>query len=244
MPLLAGMRGRVVQIIPDRGAVIEGQATVVSGLWGMGREVAGPVVLYPLGSAHAPTVVIPGCILIVPGAVDEAVVRDASAGRAGAIFAASAAPQIVEELAGMPCAALLDGTQPPPHEPPCALALAHGFGNQPLGNDIIQAIAAQAGTGEWGLIAPATNLFRNQRPELLLSLRATMPVTQRVDAALEPGAQVWVIGGVHAGASGKLVRLLGSPFVFPSGIHAHAARVQLEDGTDATIALANLQRVG
>jgi hypothetical protein len=240
-PVVAGMRGRVASIVPGRGAVITGQAAVARGLIGFGPEVFGPLVFWPLGNSSANAAVAPGTILVVAGELTDEIWSAAVAGGAAGIIAGSASPTWITELTGAECTALLDNSLPAARPPALALMLAHGFGVRPLGREFWQLLAGC--NGQSVLLSPATDLARGQRPEVILSM-APASGGGRVTASLEAGAPVWVLGGEFDGATGRVVRILRTKQVMPSGLHAPAVRVALDTGGEVIVPQANVQRVG
>lgn len=241
--LLAGLRGRVTRIVPERGAVIEGSVTAIQGLFGFGAEVVGPIVHFPVGNVQAASLVKPGSILVIPGPLTDEILFAAIAGHAAGGFAASAQPQPIKTLTRAEPTALVDGTQPPAADLPITVVLAHGFGEHQLAREIWQILGAAA--GHIALLAPATNIQRNQRPELLIPLPAQVSAPAGpADISLKAGMAVWTVGGTHDGAPGHIIRLLSSGQVMPSGIRTRAALVHLTSGADVVLPLTNLQRIG
>lgn len=237
-PVLAGLRGRVVRVLPERGAVVAGTATVVAGLAGFGRAVVGPLAFLPT-TAMFPQQLPPGAISMVTGELTRDLLNMAIASRAAGIFAASARPETIEMLAGTDCTALVDGTLAPTNTLPLSIVLAHGFGTRTLRAEIAQVLAGAV--GQPLLLNPGTS---SQPPELLMPLPWQATARNERTADLLPGMAVWVAGGEAHGLAGRVVRVLNSGQALPSGIRAHAARVRLENGTEVTLPLANLQRVG
>ncbi len=242
-PLLAGLRGRIARIIPERGAVIEGNVTAIEGLFGFGQPVVGPLVHFPIGNAQAKSLVKPGSILVVPGDLTDEILFAAIAGKAAGVFAASAHTQPIKTLTRCDPIALVEGTQTPPDDVPLALVLAHGFGEPGPIREIWEILGAAA--GHLALLIPTTQIHYNRRPELLIPLPTQVPVQSGVaEVSLMAGVPVWVTGGELDGASGRIARLLSSGQVMPSGIRTRSALVHLENGADIVLPLANLQRIG
>lgn len=240
-PVLAGLRGRVVRIIPERGVVVAGTATVIAGLAGFGPATVGPVIFLPSPSAFSPA--LPqGAIGIATGELTRDLLNMAIAGRLAGIFAASARPETIEMLAGTDCTALLDGSLPATNTLPLSIVLAHGFGVRTLKAEIVQVLAGAV--GQPILLNPGMAGEAGRPPELLLPLPWQTPIRTERTARLVPGVAVWVKGGEHDGLSGRMVRVLSAGQVFPSGVRARAARIRLESGIEVTLPLANLQRVG
>ncbi|MBA3824503.1 MAG: hypothetical protein H0X24_11495 [Ktedonobacterales bacterium] len=237
-PILAGLRGRVRRVLPERGAIIGGVADVAEGVAGFGPPAVGPLIVF----AGTPSAIMPGAVVVIPGELTGEVLAIALSGRASGIFAASAQPQLIESLLGTECSALLDGSLPPMNVAPLGIVLAHGFGTQPLRGEYLHVINSHLGQAV--LMMTQTNLTQQVRPALVLPLPwQSMPQGTRPGGMLA-GAHVWVTGGPHHGAAGRIMRVLTANYVFPSGIRAPAARLKLEGGPEVTLPLANLQPVG
>ena len=241
VPVLAGLRGRVVRVIPERGVVIAGTVTQIAGVAGFGFAAVGPLTFLPAPSAF-PTPLPPGAIGIVTGELTRDLLNMAIAGRLVGIFAASARPETIEMLAGTDCTALMDGSLPPTNTLPLNIVLAHGFGARTLKAEIAQVLAGMV--GQPILLNPGVAGVAGQSPELLLPLPWQAHARGERSTRLVPGVVVWVTGGEHHSLSGRVVRVLSTGQVLPSGVRAHAARIRLESGIEVTLPLANLQRVG
>jgi hypothetical protein len=239
--VLAGLRGRVKRVVPERGVVIGGTATVVEGLAGFGPPAVGPLFFLPPENAF-PQIVPPGALVVVPGELTQDALNVALTSRAAGIFAASAQPQIIEALAGTECSALLDGSLPPTNPLPLSIVLAHGFGRRQLRPEILHVLNTQV--NQAALLNPAQRSQNGQRAELVIPLPWQAPPRMSFDNAIIAGAAVWVSGGDFHGVAGRVARVLHSGQVMPSGVRVRAARVRLENGAEVTLPLANLQRVG
>lgn len=239
-PVLAGLRGRVKRVIPERGVVIAGTATVVVGVAGVGQPVVGPLVFLPPSGAinQMPS----GAVAVITGELTRELLSAARAARAVGICAPSASPEVIELLTGTECTALIDGSMPPTNPPPLSVLLVHGFGRRPLRTELAQVLGSH--TGQPALLQPAMHQTHGQPPQLVLPLPWQSAPRISFDDTIIPGALVWVLGGDFHGAAGRVARLLHAGQVLPSGIRARAARVRLENGTEVTLPLANLQRVG
>jgi hypothetical protein len=225
-------------VLPERGVVIGGVADVAQGIAGFGTAVVGLLSVY----AGNPQAIPPGGIVVVPGELTRDVLSLMVNARAIGVFAAAAQPPLIESLLGTECSALLDGSLPPMNQPPISIVLAHGFGDQLLRGEYLQVVNSHL--GQPALLLTQTNLARQMQPALVMALPwQSMPHGPQ-PAGLRQGMSIWIIGGPHDGAAGRILRVLTTGYVFPSGIRAPAARVRLEDGTDVTLPLANLQPVG
>jgi hypothetical protein len=236
--ILAGLRGRVRRVLPERGVVIGGVADVAAGVVGFGMPTVGPLVVYAGNGGNVPA----GAVLVVPGELTPPLLSFALNARIGGIFAASAQPQTLEAMLGTECSALLDGTLPPTNPVQMGIVLAHGFGMRPLRGEYLHVINSHL--GQPALLITQAQPRLGAYPALVLALPwQSMPQPAR-SPGLSQGTLAWVQGGQYDGAAGRVLRILTTGYVFPSGIRAHAARLKLEDGTEVTLPLANLQPVG
>src|SRR5262249_3121190 len=107
-PVLAGLAGRVLEVSPVRGVLIDSVATVLTGMVGLGGGVAGPLAF--LGRESLAVVPIPrGAILIYPQRLPLTLLQRAASGGAAGIIAASVSALELEAFARIDLTAALDG---------------------------------------------------------------------------------------------------------------------------------------
>lgn len=238
VPLVAGLRGRVARIEPEVGAVVQGVATVAGALWGLGRDVAGPLVALSPGSSRAAAA---GSILIVPGELTGAIWQTAQAARVGGVFAATARPALLAEALGAEITSLVDGTATV--APLFSLALVQGFSARPPATDFWQALRER--DGQPALLCPRTNLGGEARPTLCIALPELAAATMAIpDMRIMPGATVWVAGGEYDGAVGQVLAVCAANQPVLCGVRTAAACVRLPNGVEVILPLANLIRAG
>ncbi len=234
-PLMAGMPGRVVRVLPRRGVVITGAATVIGALAGWGPIVTGPLAFL----AEQPY--MPGTILVVPGQLTQAIAQRAMDAGVTGIIAASLAAATASTLAGEEISAILDGTAAPANRH-LAVAVVHGFGDWIMDEAILPLLGAHA--GQVALLDPATNIPRGQRPEIVIGLSAgTIMETSQPTYMLAEGGMVWIKSGRSVGMRGRIQAILVRSTIVPSGIRARCARVRLENGQEELVPLVNLQGI-
>jgi hypothetical protein len=241
-PLYAGIRGRVGRVIPERGVVIEGLATVLTATCGFGGIVAGPLHVLSPDEVTAVTVMPPGSIVLFERALTSEVLFAAQASHVAAVIAASGSSHLIDTYVGGDCTALLDGSILTPPALPFSLVLLHGFGPGHATPDLWRHLQSYA--GQVVLCHPHTNVLRGWRPELIVAeSRQTAPLTEG-DPNLSVGATVWISGLEEGSHVGTIASILTSGQILPSGIRAYAASVRLQNGTKVIAPLANIQRVG
>lgn len=240
-PVLAGMRGHVRRVVPERGVVIGGPASVVVATFGMGHPAVGTLLVLPPG-VTVPPGLPPGAVLVSTVEMTLDLWQRALAAQAVAVIAASARPAVVAQIAGTDATALADGSHAPAQPVPMALLLAHGFGARALKPELAQILSAHH--GQIVLVDPVMDPVFLHRPECVIPLPWQTPIPPDREGGVIPGALVWVRGGPANGLTGRVAGILQHAQPQPNGIRALAAQVNLENGTRVTVPLANVQRIG
>lgn len=242
-PLLAGLAGTALEVIPGQHVTIEGVATVVQGLLGLGGSAAGPLVMLPRGESLAVVSIPAGAIILFPQPAPLMLLQRAIASGARGVIAASAAPREIEALARTDLSAVYDGLAPDPVGFPLALVLTEGLGSQQMSAATYNVLEQRL--GEIVLISGATDPQTNLRPEVLLSLPHETPAAATpLLSVLEPGAQVRVVAGALRGAAGVIVHVFPRRQFDATGILTPCAVVRLANGAIHTLALHTLDRIG
>jgi hypothetical protein len=241
--LLAGLGGRVVEVSPAGGIQLEGVATVVAGLLGLGGGAAGPLTFLPPGESAAVLPIPPGGIIVHPQRVPLTLLQRAAAGGAAGLVAASAAAHELEAFARADLTAVLDGLVPGIERFPLPLLLTEGVGEAPMDPSVLQTLTACA--GQVALLFGHTIPRWNLRPELLIAPPANaVTMALPADCALVPGAQARIAAGALRGARGELAHVFTAQPPDPLGRHTPSAQLRLQDGRLVVVPLANLDRVG
>ncbi len=248
--IAAGLRGRVVALTGRGSVVIEGQAAIVGGTLGAGRQVAGPLTSWQApGIAQGQAYIPPGAILVVPGPLNLAMLRQAVNSGIVGIVASSISTQDFESFLHTNLLDLLNAPNPElllKHMPPLTILLTEGLGSAAMPVRTLNLLNKYQGVTALlsGLASPRTPRY----PELVIPLpvkemiqhtSSTMP-----DLELKPGALVRVCSGRYEGTIGEINYLFSHQQTFPSGIKARAARIRLEDGSLLVVPLPVLERIG
>lgn len=242
-PLLAGLAGRVVEITPGQHVTIEGAATVLHGLLGLGGPAAGPLVMLPRGESLAVVPIPAGAVILFPQPVPMVLLQRAIAGGARGIIAPSAAPRELEALARTDLSAVYDGLAPEPAGFPLTVVLTEGLGVLPMSAAAYGLLAPRL--GDVVLLSGATDPRANIRPEVTLSLpRDSATAMTPLPASLEPGAQVRIAEGPHRGAAGEIVHVFSRRQLDAAGALVPCVLVRLDDGTARVLPLHVLDRTG
>ncbi len=248
--LSAGMRGRVVDITRRGGVIIETRAAVVQGAIGAGGQVAGILTVWQTPStSRGQQPIPPGAILVIPGPLNIAMLRQAMSAGISGVVASSISSRDLEGFLRVDLVQLVgygNIEMAQAHLPPITLLLTEGLGTIAMPARTVHLLKQYEGSV--ALLSGTTSVRQSIFPELIISLPTKEaqenwhPVTP--DPVLAVGAHVRVCAGDYEGAIGEIRHLFTHQQEFTSGVRARAARLQLEDGSTLVIPLALIERIG
>lgn len=225
----AGLMGSISEIIPEYGAVIQTQGSLVQGVWGNGKVGEG-VLSIPADYWTSP--------------LDEAALADVESGQllaAGsclhaAVFEAAAG----KELAGMILNRLAPELIPMASELSIPVIVLGGFNSgQP---DMQTFDILNAGAGKTACVnACEVDLLKGQRPEVIIpDIEGEPEAELGFQGIVAAGQHVRIISGEYAGSVGEVTAVPKSPTNFESGLDLPSAVIQLEDGESVSVPQRNL----
>ncbi len=262
--ILAGLSGRVVEITPRGGVVIESRAAIIQGPIGAGNQVAGKLTFwnssynvqsFGAGSGISATGAVPPqasstpTILVVPGPLNFAMLRQAMNMGVAGVVASSISSRDLEGFLGTNLISLIsqvDAERASESLPPITLLFTEGLGTVAMPPPTVHLLSQYQGS--MALLSGMTFIRKSIYPELVISLpehefRPDWQFTQP-DPMLRVGAQVRICSGNYEGATGEIRYLYIYKQTFASGIRARAARVRLDDDTTIVVPLFLLERIG
>ena len=261
--VLAGIGGRVIDITRRGGVIIETRAAIVQGTIGAGSQVAGILTIGNASSrfqysstttnlflgADAARSIHPGTILVIPGPLNFAMLRQALNSGIVGIVASSISSRDLENFLRTDLIALINSIDVElayTHLPPITLLFTEGLGTVAMPARTINLLSQYLGS--MALISGATSIRQSCFPELIISLpvKAIQQNWRPVqpDPTLMIGSQVRICSGSYEGAIGEIIHLFIYQQTFASGVRGRAARVRLEDGSTLVISLNLLERIG
>lgn len=231
--LRAGISGTVVQIIQNRGAVIQTAGALVQGVWGNGRIDSGLLVNLMeqtdgVLTAGRLDVSMRGFVIL------GGVVKDAET-----LKAAGELP-----VRGLILSSLFPSLLPLAREMRYPIILTEGFGPLPM-NSIAYKLLSTNAKREVTVNAEARDRYTGACPEIIISLPTTAePPALREQETFAPGLQVRMRRPPSLGMIGSIVAIKPGLTILPSGLRAPAAEVKLENGETVVAPLINLEVVG
>src|SRR5262249_10189829 len=230
--LPAGLGGRVVEAAAGQHVTVEGVATVMHGIVGLGGPTAGTLGVFPRGESPAVVPIVPGSVVIFPHQLSLTLMQRASVGGAAGIIAASASARELEAFARTDLTALLDGQAPFAPRSPLTVMLTEGLGSASMSTSTYHLLSQRIHS--MVLLDGATDPRHGVRPEVVLAAPAgTPPLPAPADCSIVPGAFVAVSAGPQRGSRGEVLHAFVSQQVTAAGLRVPAASVRLEDGSVA-----------
>jgi hypothetical protein len=231
--LKAGYSGVVVEIVGERGVIIETTGSLIQGVWGNGKVNYG---LLNILANVADELITPDMMdvslrsMVVMGGYceDERVLQSGDEVPIRGLILASMDSSLV------PVA--LSVNYP--------IVLVEGFGKLPMNQEAFS-ILSSSSRSEVALNAEPWNRIGNTRPEVVVSAsEGALPEIPTELASFAIGQTVRVVSPPYKSMLGTLTNLPQSLLRLPSGLLAKTAGIQLSNGDTAQIPLANLEIIG
>jgi len=230
LELKAGFPGEVIDLLPERGAVIQATGALIQGVWGNGRVDFG--LMYALSkepdhqlTADQLEVSLRGAVVLAGFVGDAETLKTAEELPIRALILSCIDPLL------LPVATRLR----------IPVLLLDGFSRRPMNTAAFNLLTTNE-QREVAVNAAKWDRFAGVRPEVMIPLPASGSL-QMPPEALEftPGQKVRVLRAPFAGQIGTLEHLLPGKQTLPSGIQTQAAQVRLENEEKALVPLANLE---
>jgi len=231
--LRAGIPGTIIEIIPNRGAVIQTAGALVQGIWGNGRIDAGTLV----NIAEKPDGVL------TSGRLDVSL--------RGSILIAGMVKDVetLQTAADLPVRGLILSSLPPSliqvaREMRYPIMVTDGIGDLPMNSSAFKLLSTDA-KRDVTVNAEVYDRYTGARPEVIIPLPvSTDPPAPREVETFAPGLQVRMRRSPALGMIGSITAVKPGLTTLASGLHAPAAEVKLENGETVIVPLVNLEVVG
>ena len=210
--LQAGLPGKVIEIIPQRGAIIEGNGALIQGVWGNGKIAMGPLQV----------------LLSEPGG--ELTREDLDISMRGSIllFGHCSSADILEEAVDLNIRGLILGSMPSGLIPlaeriPFPIILIEGFGHFSI-NRLAYKILVTNDKRDVAMNASSPDHFSGARPEILIPLLTDGNRSEEFDG-LAVGQIVRIHGAPNDERIGEVAAIFSEPQAFSNGLQAPTAEI-------------------
>ncbi|MGQ0553636.1 MAG: hypothetical protein ACT4PU_10495 [Planctomycetota bacterium] len=240
----AYVAGRVAAVTPPFGCEIEARGTVVQGIFGIGPETAGPLlVLHPDPTRRlVPGDIRPehrGSVLVGGSLADLATLRRAIQVGAAALITGGLDAADLKQLLGFDLGVAITG-----HEAiGLTLVVTEGFGELAMSARTLRLLSAAA--GRVASVSGATQIRAGVlRPEILVPSEVAELEQTAVDSGLlSIGSAVRIIRDPHFGQLATVLELPPELRLLDTEAHVRILTVSLADGRHVTLPRANIELV-
>jgi hypothetical protein len=233
MELRAGISGNVIQVIPDRGVVIQTAGALIQGVWGNGGVDTGVMI----NLADKPDTVLIADRL--DGSLRGSIIIAAQVRDAETLQAAANLP-----VRGLVLASMYPSLLPMARDMRFPIVLTDGFGSMPM-NSVAYRLLTTNAKREATVNAEVFDRYSGARPEVIIPLPVSSdPAVAKDVTEFAPGQTVRMRRPPMMGTVGTILSLRSGLTTLPSGLRAVCAEVKLENGEQEFIPLVNLEVVG
>ena len=247
LELLGYVAGLIVEVIPQQGVVVETNCSLVQGIFGIGGETWGEIVIAVTASDEALTprhltadmkgkVVVGGSFIS-----SDALARAKEVGVAGLVIG-GIHDKDLRALLGYDLGVAITGTE----QVGFTLILTEGFGTIPMAEKTFKLLSAHA--GQQASISGATQIRAGViRPEIIIPKRGTSDdrgvVTVPEREGIRIGDQVRIIRDPLFGKIGEVASLPSDLQKIPTESDVRVMEVRFADGSKSMIPRANIELI-
>lgn len=243
----AYMAGEVVQVIPDEGVAIESNVAFVQGIFGIGGETVGPLVM----ACESPedeltperiTQEMAGTVVVGGGRMTGPAVRRAIEVGCAAVVSGGLDDADLREILGYDLGVAITGSE----TIGVTLVVTEGFGEIAMAGRTHQLLSELA--GREASVNGTTQIRAGvMRPEIVIPRGeadvASDSDSDRVAGLLEVGTSVRVIRDPYFGMLGTVVGLPSEPQALGSESRARILNVETTGGETVTVPRANVELI-
>ncbi len=241
----AYVRGRVVQVLPEEGAVIETQGAFIQGIFGVGGERQGTLrvlVQSPdevLSEAHL-TDDLAGAVVVGGAGIESGALRKAARLGIVGIVAGGIRDADLIDFLGFDIGVAITGQE----DIPLSIIVTEGFGVMRMAQRTFNLLKSLE--GQTASINGATQIRAGViRPEIVVPLETSVHPLEAMPTAesqqLNIGVPIRIIREPYFGKLGRVRALPPELVEIESGARVRVLEAELEDGTIAIVPRANVE---
>jgi hypothetical protein len=242
----AYLGGKVVEVVPKEGCIVEAEVTFVQGIFGIGGETHGKVKL--ACQSHEEeladdliTADMKGCVIVGGAKVTEKAIEKARKVGAAAVVTGGIDDQDLKSFLGYDLGVAITGSE----RVGLTIIITEGFGEIAMAERTFKLLASRE--GDEAAVNGATQIRAGvMRPEVLIPVTRSALADQgpgRTDGLLEIGRPVRIIRDPYFGLIGAVSGLPHEPKVLGSGSKARVLEVKFESGKRVVIPRANVELI-
>jgi hypothetical protein len=248
----AYLTGRVVEILPQEGVIVESDAALVQGIFGVGGEAFGKLRLVAKSPSDDLTddVITPqmqGCVVIGGRRITEAAVRKAVQVGVSAVIAGGIDDHDLREILGYDLGVAVTGNE----KIGTTIIITEGFGEIAMARRTFDLL--QSHDGREASVNGTTQIRAGvMRPEIVIPLGVESDRASRLNdeasperpgSSLEIGASVRIIREPYFGSLGAVTAMPHEPTLLESESFARVVEVRLASGLQVIVPRANVELI-
>jgi hypothetical protein len=240
------VKGTVVEVLPGEGVVVETRCTFVQGIFGIGGETRGEllVVVDSPETELTADLITPGCggrVLVGGSYISNATLMRAIEAGVRAVVVGGFDDKDLKDLLGYDLGVAITG-----HEKKgIVLVLTEGFGRMTMANGTFELLKSR--DGMMASVNGATQIRAGvMRPEVVIPVSSDVADStsgDRLAGAMDIGSPVRCIRAPFFGKLGRVSALPAELVVIDSESHVRVLEVEFDDGSRATVPRANVELI-
>lgn len=245
LQLLAYVDGRVIEVLPAQGVVVETDCTLIQGIFGIGGETSGAVTMAAqtpeavLTPAHV-TAAMKGTIVVAGALADGPTLQRAREAGVAGLVVGGVHDKDLRQLLGYDLGVAITGTE----RVGFTLILTEGFGSIPMASKTFALLSRHA--GQRASISGATQIRAGViRPEIIIARdpgKASAVEAAAIErSGIRVGDQVRIIRDPLFGKIGSVAGLPADPQPIETESQVRVLEVHFPDGRRAVIPRANVE---
>ncbi len=242
----AYVSGRIAEVLPGEGVVVEADGALIQGIFGVGGETFGPIAVAVSGPEAVLSVADlkpehRGAVVVGGAYVSYDTLTRAKAIGVAAVIVGGFDDQDLRRLLGKDLGVAITGQE----DLGFTLVLTEGFGHIPMAARTFRLLANHA--GEVASVSGATQIRAGvMRPEILIPHRIPNPGagSEGLEGGLEIGSLIRVIRQPYFGRIGSVVELPPELQALDSEAKVRVLRVAFQDSDEQVLVpRANIERI-
>jgi len=232
--LKAGISGEVIELIPNRGAVIQEVGALIQGVWGNGRVSSGTLHVLikkqnEILEASQFDISLRSLIILAGSCQDAESLKTAADITARGLILSSLHPSLIGLARKMPY----------------PIIVTDAIGKQAMNLSAFKIMSTNNQRENVTVNAAPYHRYIGTRPEIIIPLPHTdLPPAPRDVEIFAPGQKVRIRRAPHAGATGILRHLPEGLETLPNGLRVLAGEVKLDNEEQLIVPLVNLEVLG
>jgi len=247
--LTAYVDGRVAEVMPREGVVVEARAALVQGIFGIGGECVGGLKVVADNPSQRVTpralgTDCRGCVVVLGALADLALVQEAREAGVKALISGSMSAQDLKRVLGYELGVAITGSE----DVGLTVVLTEGFGRMAMAAGTFDLLKKME--GRRASVNGATQIRAGVlRPEVLIPLEGasgavpSSPAPAAEQSGLRGGSAVRVIREPFFGRIGRVLELTPELAEIETEASVRVVKVELEGGAAVTVPRANVELI-